>query len=339
MLLTETCDLSKNSEPLILTEMPDPEPGEGEVRIRVSVCAVCHTELDEIEGRTPPPKFPVVPGHQVVGVVDRLGASARLHAVGDRVGIGWIFSACGECESCLVGNENLCDAFRATGRDRHGGYAEYLCAPEEFVVAVPEPLSDEKAAPLFCAGAIGYRSLRLTGLTDGQRLGLTGFGASGHLVLKLVQHEFPLSEVYVFARSERERAFALELGARWAGDTSAQPPELLHAIIDTTPVWKPMIAALECLRPGGRLVVNAIRKESVDQEVLLDLDYPTHLWMEKEIKSVANVTRRDIEAFLQIAADVGMEPEIEVMPLERANEALIGVKRGDIRGARVLSLY
>lgn len=338
MLLERVHDLATETEPLRLADVPDPVPGPREVRIKVSVCAVCHTELDEIEGRTPPPNFPVVPGHQVVGEVDLLGSSVTRHRVGDRVGVGWIFSACGDCEYCRRGDENLCEQFIATGRDRHGGYAEYVCVPEAFALAIPSGLADTQAAPLFCAGAIGYRSLRLTGIEDGDWLGLTGFGASAHLVLKMVRHEWPNCRVCVFARSEAEQQFARDLGAVWAGGTDAAPPHGLHAIIDTTPVWRPIVAAMKCLLPGGRLVINAIRKEGVDQEALLDLDYPEHLWLEKEIKSVANVTRRDIEEFLEIAARIPIEPEIQLFPLDDANRALVELKRGAIRGAKVLSL-
>lgn len=338
MLLDGVVDLAAHSQPLRLADIPVPEPGPGEVRIRVSVCAVCHTELDEIEGRTPPPGYPVVPGHQIVGTVDATGDNVTRHKVGDRVGVGWIFSACGECEFCRRGDENLCPEFRATGRDHHGGYAEYVCVPDAFALAVPDTLSDLHAAPLFCAGAIGYRSLRLANIGNGDWLGLTGFGASAHLVLKMVQHELPDTRVCVFARSESEQAFARELGAEWAGGTQDAPPQALHAIIDTTPAWLPIVAAMRCLVPGGRLVINAIRKESRDQQALLDLNYHEHLWMEKEIKSVANVTRRDIEAFLALAARIPLEPATQLFDLGEANEALMQLRQGNVRGAKVLQI-
>ncbi|HIC85569.1 MAG TPA: alcohol dehydrogenase, partial [Desulfobacterales bacterium] len=281
MVLRKIVDLIKEREPLELVDLPEPEPGQREVLLKVLTCGVCHTELDEIEGRTPPPRFPVVLGHQVVGRVEDLGPGASRFKIGDRVGVGWIYWACGHCEYCLRGDENLCEQFRATGRDANGGYAEYMVVPEAFAHPIPEVFSDPEAAPLLCAGAIGYRSLRLTGLVDGQNLGLTGFGASGHLVMKMVRHLYPNTKVYVFARSEKEREFALELGAVWAGDTEEESPERLHSIIDTTPVWRPVVEALKNLRPGGRLVINAIRKEDVDKDYLLRLDYPSHLWMEK----------------------------------------------------------
>ncbi|HSG81149.1 MAG TPA: zinc-dependent alcohol dehydrogenase family protein [Gemmatimonadota bacterium] len=338
MLLRRLCDLETERRPLELADLPVPEPAATELLIKVAACGVCHTELDEIEGRTPPPQLPVILGHQAVGRVAALSDGVSSHAVGDRVGVAWIFSACGACELCRSGEENLCADFRATGRDVNGGYAQYMTVHEDFAHPIPDAFSDAQAAPLLCAGAIGYRSLRLANLEDGRRLGLTGFGASGHLVLKMVRHRYPSSDVYVFARSKRERAFAIELGAAWAGDTTDAAPEMLHAIIDTTPVWKPVVEALAQLAPGGRLVINAIRKEHVDQDYLLKLEYPEHLWMEKEIKSVANVARRDVREFLELAAEMGLQPEIEEFPLEEANQALLELKTSKIRGAKVLRI-
>jgi propanol-preferring alcohol dehydrogenase len=338
MVLEKITDVARNHSPLSLLDMPKPAPGEGEILIRVLTCGVCHTELDEIEGRTPPPELPVVPGHQVVGVVEALGSGVDACREGDRVGVGWIYSSCGRCRFCLCGNENLCADFRATGRDADGGYSEYMVVPEGFAYRIPDEFSHSEAAPLLCAGAIGYRSLRLTGITDGQSLGLTGFGASAHLVLKMARHRFPGSEVYVFARSEKEREFARELGAAWAGDTEDGPPRKLDAIIDTTPVWKPVVEAMRNLEAGGRLVVNAIRKEDADKDYLLKCDYTTHLWMEKEIKSVANVARRDVSEFLALAAEIPIKPEVQEFPLEEANTALVELKQRKIRGAKVLKI-
>lgn len=336
MVLRSLRWLDERPAPLALERWPDPSPGPGEILLRVTACGVCHTELDEIEGRTPPPALPVIPGHQVVGRVEALGPGATGFAVGDRAGVAWIFSACGTCDLCRSGQENLCAAFRATGRDAHGGYAEAMVVPAAFAHPIPASLSDAEAAPLLCAGAVGYRSLRLTGLEDGQVLGLSGFGASGHLVLKMVRHRFPASPVFVFARSERERAFALELGAAWAGDRGATAPALCRAIIDTTPAWTPIVDALAALEPGGRLVINAIRKEEKDKGVLASLDYPRHLWMEKEVKSVANVARRDVSEFLALSDEAGLKPEVEEFPLEAANAALLELKQRKIRGAKVL---
>jgi propanol-preferring alcohol dehydrogenase len=336
MVLPGITDLAGNETPLELVDFPKPEPGDGQILIKVLACGVCHTELDEIEGRTPPPRFPIIPGHQVVGRVESRGPGARRFETGDRVGVGWIYCACGKCRFCRSGDENLCPDFRATGRDVHGGYAEYMTVPEDFAYPIPDLFSDGEAAPLLCAGAIGYRSLRLGEITDGCRLGLTGFGASAHLILKMARHRFPASEVYVFARSEKEREFARELGAVWTGDTQDEPPEKLSAIIDTTPVWKPVVEALSNLEPGGRLVINAIRKEDVDRDYLLKCDYTSHLWMEKEIKSVANVARRDVSGFLELAAEIPIVPEIQEFPLEEANKALVELKQRKIRGAKVL---
>jgi propanol-preferring alcohol dehydrogenase len=337
MLLRQLCDLKDNQAPLEWVDLPVPEPGDREILLKVSACGVCHTELDEIEGRTPPPHLPIIPGHQAVGRVDAVGSKVKHVKKGDRAGVAWIFSACGACKFCLSGHENLCPVFEATGRDANGGYAQYMTVNEDFAYRIPEAFSDLQAAPLLCAGAIGYRSLRLTGLEDGQRLGLTGFGASGHLVLKMAKHRYPNTEVFVFARSAEERAFALELGAVWAGETVERAPRKLDSIIDTTPAWQPIVEALANLEPGGRLVINAIRKEG-DKQSLLQLDYPQHLWQEKEIKSVANITRADVQEFLSLAAEINLNPEIQVFALEQANEALIELKTGRIRGAKVLKI-
>ncbi len=336
MLLQALGDLAQCTNPLAAAELDTPIPGQRQILVRVHACGVCHTELDEIEGRTPPPQLPVIPGHQVVGTVVKRGANAGRFRNGDRVGVAWIHSACGACAQCRAGDENLCADFRATGRDVNGGYAEFMTVNEDFAYPIPSSLTDVQAAPLLCGGAIGFRSLRLTGLQDGQRLGLTGFGASAHLVLKMAQYRFPRSAIYVFARSESERNFARELGAVWAGESGERPPEKLHAIIDTTPAWKPVMAALEFLEPGGRLVINAIRKEDRDKEELLRMDYPAHLWQEKEIKSVANVSRRDVRDFLALAAGAGIHPDVEEYPLTEANRALLELKRGGTRGAKVL---
>jgi len=337
MQLNRLCNLTDNSTPLDYLDLPVPVAGEKDILIKVSVCGVCHTELDEIEARTPPKQLPMVLGHQVVGRVKAVGSKVNSINIGERVGVAWIFSACGTCKFCLAGNENLCSEFQATGRDAQGGYAEYMTVDEQFAYAIPESFTDEQAAPLLCAGAIGYRSVRLTGLKDGQRLGLTGFGASGHLVLKMVQALYPATKIYVFARSLEERAFAKQLGAYWAGDTTEQAPNKLDSIIDTTPVWLPVIEALANLEPGGRLVINAIRKEN-DNSSLLKLDYSEHLWLEKEIKSVANITRKDVEDFLKLAAAINLQSEIQVFPLEQANQALMELKAGNIRGAKVLKI-
>ena len=330
MVLNSICSLDTVREPLTLEELPRPTPGPGELLIEIAACGVCHTELDEIEGRTAPPALPVVPGHEVVGRVAELGSGCSIHALGDRVGAGWIHSSDGSQ------HENISDSFTATGRDVNGGYAEFMTIPEVYAYPVPEEFSDVEAAPLLCAGGVGFRALQLTGLHDGQVLGLTGFGGSGHLVLQLAKYQYPDGRVFVFARSEKEREFALQLGADWVGATEATPPESPHAIIDTTPAWKPVLAALERLRPGGRLVINAIRKEDGDKELMANISYERHLWQEKEIKTVANVTHRDIAEFLPVAARVPLHVETRSYPLEAANEALQDLRLGHIRGAKVL---
>ncbi len=332
MVLAATVNLAENPSPLELVEVATPVPGQGEILVEVSVCGVCHTELDEIEGRTPPPGLPVIPGHEIVGRVASLGPGCERFRPGQRVGVGWIHSSSGEED------ENLSAAFRATGRDVDGGYAEFVVVPERYAYRIPDVFSDAQAAPLLCAGGVGYRSLCLTELEDGQVLGLTGFGGSGHLVLQLANYLYPNSPVVVFARSEKERHFALELGADWAGDTQDVPPVAPHAVIDTTPAWAPVLAALACLRPGGRLVINAIRKEDGDRDRMGSICYEDHLWMEKEIKSVANVTHHDLEAFLPIAAAIPLRVEVECYPLEDANQALLDLRAGHVRGAKVLKI-
>jgi propanol-preferring alcohol dehydrogenase len=338
MVLKKICSLEENRHPLERVNLPDPVPKENEILVKVSVCGICHTDMDEIEGRTPPPRLPMVLGHQIVGKVEKEGSNASQFKIGDRVGIAWIHSACGRCKFCLSGNENLCEAFEATGRDAPGGYAQYTTVPEAFAYAVPEIFSDAEAAPLLCAGAVGYRSLRLTGIENGRNLGFVGFGASAHLVIQVARHKYPGSKMFVFARSKRERDFARELGAFWTGEVEDELPEKLDCAIDTTPVWGPIVEILKNLDSGGRLVINAIRKEEVDKKTLVKLDYSRDLWMEKEIKSVANVTRQDVSEFLQLAAEIPIKPEVQEFGLEEVNEALIEIKERKIRGAKILKI-
>ena len=322
----------------MLNELPIPEPKPDEVLIKISCCGVCHTELDEIEGRTPPPIYPVIPGHQVVGSVMETGKGASRFNIGDRVGVAWIYSSCGICEFCVSGQENLCDKFVATGRDHNGGYAEYMSIHQDFAFSIPSVFTDAEAAPLLCAGAIGFRSLKLTGMRNGDTLGLTGFGASGHLVLKLAQHLYPDSKIFVFARSIEEQEFARALGAHWAGNITQPAYEKANAIIDTTPAWATVTGSLLQLKPGGRLVINAIRKESTDQAALLEMRYQDHLWMEKEIKSVANITRSDVNDFLKLSSEIPIKPDIEIYPFRQANQVLIDLKQKHVKGAKVLDI-
>ena len=338
MILRGTHDLFENYTPLELLEISTPEPTEGEVLIRVLACGVCHTDLDEVEGRVVPPSFPIVPGHQVVGVVKKHGLKAKDFKVGDMVGVAWIGGVCGKCNYCGSGRENLCRDFIATGRDRDGGFAEFMVADAKFIYPIPQEMDPVKTAPLLCAGAIGYRSVKLSRIKDGDTVGLMGFGASAHLVIKLLRHRYPLSKVFVFARGERERRFAMDLGASWSGGIEERSPKQLSAIIDTTPVWKPVLRSLENLVAGGRLVINAISKESFDIDSLLGLDYQSHLWLEKEIKSVANITREDVAGFLSVASALGIEAEVTEYELEEVNEALLEIRRGGGKGAKVLKI-
>lgn len=338
MLLKKVMNMNSNDQPLVLSEVPKPEPGEEEILIRLYVCGVCHTELDEVEGRAMPSFFPIIPGHQGVGIVEKCGSGCKEFKPGDRAGVSWIYSACGKCSFCTSGFENLCINFRATGRDAHGAYAEYITIREDFAVKIPQELMDVHAAPLLCAGAIGYRSVKLAAPQDGQSLGLMGFGASAHLVIKMLRYLYPSLGIYVFSRTEEERQFATECGATWAGKMEESAPVMLNSIIDTTPAWKPVLHSLSNLERGGRLVINAIRKENNDREVLTKISYEDHLWLEKEIKSVANITTADVRDFLALAVKAGISPMVTEYPLGEANKALLEIKNKKIRGQKVLRI-
>jgi propanol-preferring alcohol dehydrogenase len=338
MRIHRTGPMDGDALPLSADRIQRPVPGPGELLVRVHACGVCHTEIDEIEGRTVPARLPMTPGHQVVGTAVEEGSGCVLGLLGRRVGVAWIHGACGACRWCLQGRENLCPEFRACGRDAAGGYAEYMTVPEAFAHRIPEAIGDLEATPLLCAGAVGFRALRLCRLENGQALGLTGFGASGHLVLQMANHLYPDSPVHVFARAATEREFALGLGAAWAGATRDRPAVRLDAIIDTTPAWLPVLAAMDALAPGGRLVINAIRKEDGDRAELGELDYDRHLWREKSLTTVANVTRRDVAECLRLAAEIPLRPHVTPYPLEEANRALAELRSGGIRGAKVLQI-
>jgi propanol-preferring alcohol dehydrogenase len=330
--------LGSDFPPLEEDRVPIPQPRDDNILVQVHACGVCHTEIDEIEGRTPPLDLPMTPGHQAVGSVVGEGPGCKMGMIGKRVGIAWIHSACGECQWCLGGRENLCPDFSACGRDAPGGYAEYMTVPEAFAHIIPDQIGDLEATPLLCAGAVGFRALRLCQLENGQSLGLTGFGASGHLVLQMAQHLYPDSRFFVFARSEKEQAFARTLGATWAGHTRDRPDTGLDAIIDTTPAWLPVLAAMEILSPGGRLVINAIRKESGDLDIMSSLSYEKHLWREKTLSTVANVTRSDVRECLRLAREIPLRPHVTAYPLEEANQALLELRQGHITGAKVLQI-
>jgi propanol-preferring alcohol dehydrogenase len=315
-----------------MVEWPKPVPRNGEILIKVSTCGVCHTEIDEIEGRLMPPRFPIILGHEIVGRVEALGGGVTRFKEGDRVGVAWIYSSCGVCRFCRKGLENLCVHYKATGLHGHGGYGEYTLISESFAYPIPDAFTDAQAAPLLCAGVIGYRALRLSGIGKGQILGLYGFGASAHIAIQVAKHWG--NTVCVFTREGQtaHQELARKLGADWVGATGQMPPEKLDCAIDFTPVGAPIKEALKCLQKGGRVVVNAIRK--IDD--IPPLDYAALLWHEKELKSVANVTRNDAETFLPLAAQIGISPKVQEFPLNQANEALVLLKKGRMQGAGVL---
>jgi propanol-preferring alcohol dehydrogenase len=321
-------------KPLELSEVPVPEPAKDQILIRVKVCGACHTDLDEAEGRVHPAKLPVIPGHQVVGVVENTGNAVSRFKTGDRVGVTWLFSSCGRCAFCRSGQENLCEQAKWTGKDANGGYAEYMTISEDFAYTVPKRISDVQAAPLLCAGVIGYRTLRLSGIEDGQTIGIIGFGASAHIVIQIIKHKFPNSPVFVFTKTEEHADLAKSLGAAWTGRSGDLPPALPDKIMDFTPVGECVRDALAVLNRGGRLVINAISKETPIPE----MDYAKYFWLEREIKSVANVTRRDAEEFLPLAAQISVTATVEEFPLAQANEVLELIKQSKVRGAAVLRL-
>ena len=321
-------------KPLLMTDLPTPAPLDNQILVKVSVCGACHTDLDEIEGRLTPTRFPIVLGHQIVGTVADRGKAVTKFNIGDRVGITWLYSACGECSFCKTGAENLCDSAKWTGKDADGGYAEYMVISEDFAYLLPGRFSDSQAAPLLCAGVIGYRAVRLAEIIDGQIIGLFGFGASAHIVIQIIKHKFPRSGVFVFTRSPEHRRLAEALGADWTGSAADTPPCKINKAIDFTPVGRTIPAALAVLDKGGRLVINAIRKETP----IPQLDYAKYLWLEKEIKSVANVTRADARQFLPLAVRIPIVPQVQEFELAQANEVLISLKQAKICAAAVLRI-
>jgi len=320
------------ARPLKSADLPTPEPDDNQILVKVSVCGVCHTDLDEAEGRLRPTKLPIVLGHQVVGTVADVGKAVRKFSGGGRVGITWLYWACGECDFCKTGRENLCNSARWTGKDADGGYAEYMVITEDYAYKIPKRFSDAQAAPLLCAGVIGYRTLKLAEITDGQIIGLFGFGASAHIVIQIIKYKFPNSPVFVFTKTAEHAKLAESLGAAWTGRSGDKPPAKLNKAMDFTPVGDCVRDALAALERGGRLVINAIRKETA----VPALDYAEYLWLEKEIKSVANVTRADAEEFLPLAAQIPIIPTIEEFPLDQANEVLIKIKHSKLCAAAVL---
>jgi propanol-preferring alcohol dehydrogenase len=323
------------NRPLEAADLPIPAPGDNQILVKTLVCGACHTDLDEIEGRLKPAKLPIVLGHQIVGTVADKGKAVTKFNIDDRVGITWLYSACGKCNFCQRGNENLCDQAEWTGKDVNGGYAEYMVISEDFAYPLATRFSDAEAAPLLCAGVIGYRTLRLAEITDGQTIGLFGFGACAHIVIQIIKYKFPNSEVFVFTKTAEHAELAKSLGAVWTGRSGDRPPTKLDKVMDFTPAGECVRDALAVLDKGGRLVINAIRKETAVPK----LDYAKYLWLEREIKSVANVTRRDAEEFLPLAAQIPIVPTIEEFPLAQANEVLIRLKLSKLRAAAVLRVY
>ena len=316
------------TNPLEFTDAPAPNPDKGEVLVRVHACGVCRTDLHVIEGELSPRKSPVVPGHQVVGVVEKQGEGSHRYAIGARVGVAWLHHTDGVCEYCRMGNENLCDNPTFTGYSVDGGYAEYIVAPEDFVYAIPQGFSDEQAAPLLCAGIIGFRCLRLSGIKPGGRLGFYGFGAAAHVAIQVARHWNVTA--YASTRDARHQKLALELGAAWAGGTLDAPPEKLDAAIVFAPAGEIVPAALAALRKGGVLVLGGIHMSPIPS-----FGYDL-LYQERVICSVANNTREDGEDFLRVAAEIPVQMHTQIFPLSEANRALNALKNDAIEGAAVL---
>jgi propanol-preferring alcohol dehydrogenase len=318
------------TNPLEFADVPEPAPAKGELLVRVHACAVCRTDLHVVEGELPPKKSPVIPGHQVVGTVEKHGEGAGRIPIGTRVGIAWLHKTDGACEYCRAQKENLCDAPVFTGYTANGGYAESIAAPEEFVYEIPERFQDEQAAPLLCAGIIGFRCLRLSGIERGGRLGFYGFGAAAHVAIQVARHWG--AEVFASTRDARHRKLALELGAEWAGGTLDPPPKPLDAAIVFAPAGEIVPAALKALRKGGVLVLGGIHMSPIPS-FSYDL-----LYQERMIRSVANNTREDGRDFLRVAAEIPVRTHVEMFPLREANRALNALKNDAIEGAAVLKV-
>lgn len=316
--------------PLAPAVLPVPELGPGQIRLRVHVCGVCHTDLHTVEGEMNLPRLPVVPGHQIVGVVDRVGAGVTRFGVGDRVGVAWLNWACGQCDFCQRGQENLCPNARFTGLHANGGYAQYTVVEQDFAYPLPAHFSDAEAAPLLCAGIIGYRALRLSEIESGECLGLYGFGASAHIAIQIARQWD--CQVYVFTRSAEHQRLATELGAAWVGRAEETPPVALDAGVTFAPAGWIVPLALGHLRPGGTLAINAIHMSPIPQ-MRYELIYG-----ERTLRSVTNFTRRDAGELLRLAAEIPVRTEVESFPLAKANAALQRLKRSEIRGAGVLNI-
>ena len=328
MILREPKPVEQN--PLAAVDLPRPEPAPGQVRLRVRACGVCHTDLHLVEGEIPLPRLPLIPGHQIIGEVEALGEVASRLSLGDRIGVPWLYSTCGACEFCRRGLENLCDNARFTGQHADGGFGEYVVVPEDYAYGIPVGFPDAQAAPLLCAGVIGYRSLRLSEIQPGGRLGLYGFGASAHVTIQVARHWG--CEVYVFTRSEEHQRHALDLGAAWVGQAQDTPPEELDSAITLAPAGWLVPEALRVLRKGGTLAINAIHMSPIPE-----MPYAT-LYGERTVRSVANATRRDARELLDLAAEIPIRTEVELYTLGEANEVLRRLKQSEIQGAAVLQV-
>jgi len=318
-------------KPLKLLDLPTPEPQRGEVLIRVEVCAICRTDLHVIEGELPVHRNPVIPGHQVVGEIVRFGPGVTRYQINDRVGVAWLNASCGTCPYCKRGDENLCTKPRFTGYDVDGGYAEYIVAPEAFIYRLPSDFPSHQAAPLLCAGIIGYRALCRSGIRKGERLGLYGFGASAHVVIQIARHWG--CEVYVATRGERHRRLATDMGATWVGEAADRPPKKLQGAIIFAPAGVLVPAALEALDRGGTLALAGIYMTDIPS-----LNYEEHLFYEKSIRSVTANTRKDGEELLRLAKEIPIITHTELFSLSQANEALYKLKHDGIQGAGVLQI-
>jgi propanol-preferring alcohol dehydrogenase len=316
--------------PLSLVEVPAPTPKANEIRLQIRACGICHTDLHVVEGDLSPQKQPIIPGHQIVGMVEAVGASVQRFRLGDRAGVPWLNSTCGHCVFCQRGKENLCENGRFTGYHVDGGFVEYIVVHEDFAYAIPATFPDTVAAPLLCAGVIGYRALRLSDAQPGQRLGLYGFGASAHVVIQIARHWN--CEVYVFSRSAAHRRLAEALGAAWTGSAENSPPAKVDSGIIFAPAGWIVRAALQHLQKGGTLALAGIHMSPIPE-----LEYAL-LYHERTVRSVANSTRQDVRELLQLAAEIPLRTEVEIFPLAEANRALQKLKAGEINGAGVLEI-
>ena len=329
LILKRPCSI--DGRPLSIAEVDTPIPGPKEILLKIMTCGICHTDLHIVEGELKPKKLPIIPGHQIVGVVAAMGKRVTRFRKGDRVGVAWLNSTCGKCEFCQKEKENLCEKAKFTGYDVDGGYAEYAVVSENFAYPIPRGFSEIEAAPLFCAGVIGFRALRLSEVEKGERLGLFGFGASAHIVIQIAKHWG--CQVFVFTRSEEHRKLAKELGADWTGRAEDTPPARLNSAVIFAPAGKLVLDALRVLNKGGTLALAGIYMTPIPE-----LDYSKHLYYEKTVRSVANSTRRDAEDLLKLAAEIPIRTEVQEFDLNEANRALMLLKQGKIQGAGVLKV-